>query len=435
MAMTVDGPSERTAIAHWGFSRLGFYQLQIPYYIPSSDYSYLSDLIFDCPLSLHEGSLFREVKLYTGGVMRELVKCLTFGEDPKEEQAQQQLQQQLKTNIRIPRVITGVEVVTRLEAFRSENIERTVQKLQGIISKLDRVQRVALLLVIFRMILHLPADAATSSVNLPQEIRSLFLPSVVQKFYHPRDSVAYCLHIPTAVNMCVHLAFCGSLILNKLAEKPFQVMDKLVASIMDSRTVCSESKRRLIRFYAHHRLTLGDRIKVSGLTDFDKPMEVDTGKVFVCHHFAGLTPAKDIVAWLLAQAILASDPSSVSSYSDIGKAVPIVFIPGRTDYCFFDYFVFNTTLKRFFAVSTAATPSDWQKSASVKSSTGMAQQQQRSRDTLITPSSLMEMWSRVLGDVLPVKFTTHCVSVKATDLLVAANCPWQPAIAEPSSPQ
>lgn len=418
MAMTVDGPSERTAIAHWGFNRLGFHQMHFPYYIPTTDYSYLSDLLFDSPLALHEGTLFREVRLYSGGVMRELVKCLTFGagdglqDDPLQP--------------RLPKVITGVEVTTRLEAYRRATIEQVVAKMESTVSKLDRVQRVALLLVIFRMILHLPADAATSSVNLPRDVRSLFLPAVIQKFYHPRDSVAHVLHIPTAVGHCVHLALSSAAVLNMLAERPLQVMHKLIASIMDSKTVCAESKRRMVRFYAHHRLTGGHQVRVMGVTDFEKPMEVDTGKLFVRHHFAGLTPAKDIVAWLLAQAIVAADASKLQSgsaaLSDISKAVPIVFIPGRTDYCFFDYFVFYPSAKRLFAVSTAATPSDWQRKSQPPTAAASSPQ----RESLITPASLVEMWQRVFSDVLPVKFTVHCVSVKPNDLLAAADCPWQP---------
>lgn len=413
MAMTVDGPSERAAIANWGFSRLGFYQMHFPYYIPTTDYSYLSDLLYQSPLLLHEGALFREVRLYTGGVMSELVKCLTssLGES---------------LNERIAKVITGVDVTTRLESYRRHTMEQVTALMESTVSKLDRVQRVALLLVIFRMALHLPADAATSSVNLPRQIRSLFLPAVVQKFYHPRDSIAQCLHIPTAINLCVHVALSSATVLNMLADRPLQVMHKLIASIMDSKTVCSESKRRVVRFYAHHRLTGGHQIKVQGVTDFERPMEVDTGKLFVKHHFAGLTPAKDIVAWLLAQAIVAADSSKLQHgavVSDISKAVPIIFIPGRTDYCFFDYFVFYPSAKRIYAVSTAAVPSDWQRSKSASSSSLVALAK---NDSPITPSSLVDMWHRVLADVLPVKFSFHCVSVKPNDLLAAADCPWKP---------
>ena len=427
MSITVDGPSERTSLTNWGFGKLGFFQMHFPFCIPPNDYSYLSDLLFESPLSFHEGAIMREVRYHTGGIIRELTACLTFGCDGVETMSVGKDSNKVK-----PQVITGVEITTRLEAYRRYTFEKIMSSLEPAILRLDRVQKVALILIIFRMILHLPADAATSSVNLPSEIRSLFLPGAIQKFYHPRDSLAVFLHIPTAINQCAFMVLSSVNVLHMLADKPSEIFHKLIASILDSKTVCSESKRRLVRFYAFHHLTLGNQIKISGVTDFSRSIEVDTGSLFVRYHFAGLTPAKDIIAWLVAQAIFVSESHGRGltssklhrppSLNDLSHAVPMVFIPGRTDYCFFDYFVFNPHQRKFFAITTAASPPDWQ-NFTPKSNYSNTYH----KGAIVTPASLLEMWSKVLRDVLPVKISTHCVSVLYQDLIMATDCKWKPS--------
>lgn len=460
MGLTTDGPSERTAMATWGFSRLGFHQLHLPFHLPNTDYTTLADMLLDIPLSLHEAALLREARLYTGGVIRELASCLTFDT----ASAAQSASGAPEKGKRPP----GVDLTTRIDCYRRTAIDRAVRLVEEAISKLDRVQRVAFLLIVFRMILRLPADAATSSVILPSAIRALFLPAAVQRFYHPRDAVAVIHHIPTALSLSVHLALGGPRVLGMLGDssgqnQPLSVMHKLISSIMDSKTVCGESKRRMIRFYTLYRLNTPSAVRLRGVTDFDREVEVEVPEVHLAHHFAGLTPAKDILAWLLAQAIIAGDsatplmlstPTAVSPSTqasllrgDLSRAIPIVLIPGRTDYCFFDFFYFMPATRRLYAVGTAAGPSDWQRfGASTQALAGNRQKLSVSpaimggisggtapgpspRDNIVTPTVLVDMWTRLFREVLPTKFTVHCVYVQPLDMLAAAGCPWQqPAV-------
>lgn len=300
------------------------------------------------------------------------------------------------------------------------------------VSKMDRLPRMHFLLQICRMILHIPSDDPQLSPGAAVNgLESLFIPAALQKFYHPVEGIVAYRHVPTAVSPAAHFTLCDRKLLTKIAGKWEQVLDAVLASTLNSQNVCQESKRRVIKFYAQFKLfsftfdeELKDAIKHSASADIPLATFSFTGKnqfndqvsfnlSTACARrviFAGLSPTPILI------------PSSKSS-PNVGQ--PIVFIPGRTDFCFYDFFVALPAEKILYAVTSC--PFDLMlgtgggganngnnngtSNSTINSSFNTA------TNAPLTPFTLLEMWAKDLKDAGYNKFSIKCLYIPSTDLL------------------
>ena len=270
------------------------------------------------------------------------------------------------------------------------------------------------------MILHIPSDDPQLSPGAAiNGLESLFLPAALQKFYHPEEGIVAYRHIPTAVSPAAHYTLCDRKLLTKLAGKWEQVLEAVLASTLNSQNVCTESKRRVIKFYAQFKLFLDSfDEQLTGATKFTTS---DHSKISL--NFNGISQFNDKISFKVPTACLRRvifaglSPTPIlipSGRTSPNIGNPLVFIPGRTDFCFYDFFVALPAEKTLYAITTCPfeTMMHSGNNGSNNNSTFNT-----ATNAPLTPFTLLDMWTKDLKDAGYAKFAIKTLFIAPNDLL------------------
>lgn len=320
----------------------------------------------------------------------------------------------------------------RIMNYRRSRYMAFYDLLATTVGKLEKLPRMHLLLQICRMILHMPTnDPHLSASAASAGLESLFLPAALQKFYHLDEVFVVYRHIPTAITPAVHYALADTKLLAMISSKWSQVLEALLAATLNSPDICEESKRRTVRFYAQFRLFSAafdeemdrpEAVPISidgvsrargaspvefvlrGITQYNHPFSLTlvSGKIRRVI-FAGLSPVPSLI------------PPGRNGSSHAGD--PILFIPGRTDYCFYDFFVAVPAERTLYAISTLHfAPDDSILTSTFNTATNAP----------LTPFTLLEMWCKDLKDAGYPRFTAKFCFINSRELLTQLHSPYMP---------
>lgn len=398
-----------------------FAEMKMPASITYTDFDMFVEL-FECSrrLSDEDDSLLHDLRYWSGAIPAQVTKfftstTLTDG-TPAPPASNRGLNSYDGPNC----------VASRLVRYRAERAKAFQDLVISAASKLERLPRMHLLLQIFRMLLHIPTDDPNISAPATATgLESLFIPAALQKFFHPVEGIIAYRHVPTAVTPAAFYAMADERFLARMAPKWTQVLEALVASIMNSKAVCTESKRRVVRFYAqlrliqmsvdeplydkHHPPIPGKLLKLSfaGTTQFNDPFSITLDGLVHLRRvaFAGLSPTPCLI------------PSVAKTLSALPASSPILFIPGRTDYPFFDFLVAMPAERSLYAVSTIPY---------ALASKHCASSINTATNTPLNPLTLLEMWSKDMKDAGYARFTTKYCHIPPLDLLAQLGSAYQP---------
>ena len=381
-----------------------FAEMRMPAVLTYSD--------FDMFVEVYEASrkftneddpLMHDLRMWTGAVPAQIAKFFTgaFNTNPP-----------------------GLNIASRLVKYRAERSRAFSDLVLSAVAKMDRLPRMHFLLQICRMILHIPSDDPQLSPGAAiNGLESLFLPAALQKFYHPEEGIVAYRHIPTAVSPAAHYTLCDKKLLSKLAAKWEQVLDAVLSSTLNSQNVCEESKRRVIRFYAQFKLFLmsfdeelkdavkyvnddGDsqiNINLVGTNQFNDKINLRISSNCLRRViFAGLSPTPILI------------PSGKTSPN---AANPLVFIPGRTDFCFYDFFIAVPSEKTLYAVTSCSFEKMMNAGSGSNNNNAAGSTFNTATNAPLTPFTLLEMWAKDLKDAGYNKYSIKSVYIAPTDLL------------------
>ena len=378
-----------------------FAEMRMPAVLTYTDFDMFVE-VFEASrkFSNEDDPLMHDLRMWTGGVPAQVAKFFTNSP-------------------------TGLNIASRLVKYRAERARAFSDLVLSAVAKMDRLPRMHFLLQICRMILHIPSDDPQLSPGAAiNGLESLFLPAALQKFYHPEEGIVAYRHIPTAVSPAAHYTLCDRRLLGKLAAKWEQVLEAVLASTLNSANVCQESKRRVIKFYTQFKLFL---------VSFDEELSGNVIATVIpepptTFTFSGINQFNDKVIFKFSTACLRRvifaglSPTPVlipsGGKGNPNAANPLVFIPGRTDFCFYDFFVAIPAEKTLYAVTTCPfdlmtnnnnnnSSSNNNPNASINTATNAP----------LTPFTLLEMWSKDLKDAGYNKFQIKSVYIPPNDLL------------------
>lgn len=374
-----------------------FAQMKMPAILNYTEFDLFAE-VFEASRKLTDDDdpVMHDLRMWTGGVAAQIAKFFTS---------------------------TGTgNVAHRLVKYRTDRTKAFSELLFSALSKMDRLPKMHLLLQIIRMILHIPSDDPNLSPGAAiNGLESLFLPAAIQRFYHPREGIVHYRHIPTAVSPAAHYALCEPKVLGRITAKWEQVMEAVLTSTLNSKNVCSESKRRIVHFFAQFRL-----FQLS----FDQPLPVNSkatapvpavAEVPFCNAdflFSGVNQYNDKVEFVLPanqpvrRVIFAGlSPSPIlipSGRCGSFTNAPIVFIPGRTDFCFYDVLVAVPADRCLYAISTIPFKDNGTDTLITVNTLNNAP---------LTPFTLLDMWLKDLKDAGYTKFSAKPLFIEPFELL------------------
>jgi hypothetical protein len=383
-----------------------FAEMRMPAVLTYSDFDMFVE-VFEASRKFtnEDDPLMHDLRMWTGAVPAQIAKFFTgpFNKNPP-----------------------GLNIASRLVKYRAERTRAFSDLILSAVAKMDRLPRMHFLLQICRMILHIPSDDPQLSPGAAiNGLESLFLPAALQKFYHPEEGIVAYRHIPTAVSPAAHYTLCDKKLLLKLAAKWEQVLDAVLSSTLNSQNVCEESKRRVIRFYAQFRLFLlsfDEELK-------DASKNSDKGAAFNLN-FNGTNQFNDKVAIKISSTCLRRvifaglSPTPIlipSGKTSPNASNPVVFIPGRTDFCFYDFFIALPSEKTLYAVTTCPFETMMNAGGNGGNNNGSNNQGNTTFNTAtnapLTPFTLLEMWAKDLKDAGYNKYSIKSVYIAPTELL------------------
>jgi len=403
--------------------RKKFAEMKMPASITYTDFDMFVEL-FECSkrLSDEDDSLLHDLRYWSGGIPAQITKFFTSTTLTEANSGSSASNRGLNS-------YEGANcVASRLVRYRAERAKAFQDLVISAAGKIDRLPRMHLLLQIFRMLLHIPTDDPNISAPASATgLESLFVPAALQKFFHPIEGIIAYRHIPTAVTPAAYYAMADERFLVRMAPKWGQVLEALVASIMNSKCVCSESKRRIVKFYAQLKLfqlsvdeplyeksqapiqgkTL--KLSISGITQFNDPFTINLEGLTHLRRviFAGLSPTPCLI------------PSATKSCSLLPATSPILFIPGRTDYPFYDFLLAMPSERCLYAISTIPYHVASKHCASTINT---------ATNTPLNAPTLLEMLCKDLKDAGYLRFTSKYCYVAPQDLLKQLGSAYQPKI-------
>ena len=243
---------------------------------------------------------------------------------------------------------------------------------------------------------------------LPQEILSLFSPNMTQKFYHPVDSYILLSMIPSFKNLSLQKQICDSISCWSLllGANLSDLLKNHTSAILSLKSICQESKRKCIRYYLEFLINsyFCFPVTLKGTGEYGRLIEITLERDSIVTYFSGIIPSKELVAWVYLQSIGGPDSLNIGSGQEHKS---IILIPGRSDYCFFDFFLIPKGHKRLYAISTLQGSSQW---SSI--SNGKVEVDKGS----ISPYSLLEMWSRIFREMGISKISIQSIYLSPSDL-------------------
>lgn len=385
-----------------------FAEMRMPAVLTYSDFDMFVE-VFEASrkFTSEDDPLMHDLRMWTGGVPAQIAKFFTNTNSSPN---------------------SALNIASRLVKYRAERMRAFSDLVLSAVAKMERLPRMHFLLQICRMILHIPSDDPQLSPGAAiNGLESLFLPAALQKFYHPEEGIVAYRHIPTAVSPAAHFTLSDRRLLGKLAAKWEQVLEAVLASTLNSQNVCAESKRRVIKFYAQFRLFLVSiDEELTGATVAEKP------ETILNFSFSGQNQFNDRVTFKFSSACLRRvifaglSPTPIlipSGKTSPNAASPLVFIPGRTDFCFYDLFVAIPAEKTLYAVTTC--PFDVMLNAGYSGNSNGSNNNSGPGPTVntatnapLTPFTLLEMWSKDLKDAGYNKYQIKSVYIPPTDLLI-----------------
>ena len=377
-----------------------FAQMKMPAILNYTEFDLFAE-VFEASRKLTDDDdpVMHDLRMWTGGVAAQIAKFFTS---------------------------TGTgSVAHRLVKYRTDRTKAFSELLFSALSKMDRLPKMHLLLQLIRMILHIPSDDPSLSPGAAVNgLESLFIPAAIQRFYHPREGIVHYRHIPTAVSPAAHFALCEARVLGRITPKWEQVMEAVLTSTLNSKNVCSESKRRIVHFFAQFRLfqmcfdqELPTSSKAAPVSSSSSVASVPYSTIEFC--FSGVNQYNDRVEFTLpAQqpmrrvifAGLSPSPILIPS-GRAGNAfatAPIVFIPGRTDFCFYDVLVAVPAERCLYAITTIPFKDNGTDTLITVNTLNNAP---------LTPFTLLDMWLKDLKDAGYAKFSAKAVYVEPFELL------------------
>lgn len=382
-----------------------FAEMRMPAVLTYSDFDMFVE-VFEASRKFtnEDDPLMHDLRMWTGAVPAQIAKFFTgpFNANPP-----------------------GLNIASRLVKYRAERSRAFSDLVLSAVAKMDRLPRMHFLLQICRMILHIPSDDPQLSPGAAiNGLESLFLPAALQKFYHPEEGIVAYRHIPTAVSPAAHYTLCDKKLLSKLAAKWEQVLDAVLSSTLNSQNVCEESKRRIIRFYAQFRLFLLSfdeelkdapkhsdesvvvNLNLSGMNQFNDKVNMKISSTCIRRViFAGLSPTPILI------------PSGKTSPN---SGNPLVFIPGRTDFCFYDFFLAVPMERTLYAVTTCPFEKMMNAGGNGGNNNGISNGNSTfntATNAPLTPFTMLEMWSKDLKDSGYNKYSIKSVYISPSDLL------------------
>lgn len=400
IASLIPSPQTMAALPVAVKDRSLFAEMRMPAVLTYSDFDMFVE-VFEASRKFtnEDDPLMHDLRMWTGAVPAQIAKFFTgpFNTNPP-----------------------GLNIASRLVKYRAERTRAFSDLVLSAVAKMDRLPRMHFLLQICRMILHIPSDDPQLSPGAAiNGLESLFLPAALQKFYHPEEGIVAYRHIPTAVSPSAHYTLCDKKLLSKLAAKWEQVLDAVLSSTLNSQNVCEESKRRVIKFYAQFRMflvsfdeELKDAVKYSdetgavnmslvGTNQFNDKVNIKISSNCLRRViFAGLSPTPILI------------PSGKTSPN---ASNPVVFIPGRTDFCFYDFFIAVQSERTLYAVTTC--PFEKMMNTGDNSQGGGNNTFNTATNAPLTPFTLLEMWAKDLKDAGYNKYSIKSVYIAPNELL------------------
>ena len=384
-----------------------FAEMRMPAVLTYSDFDMFVE-VFEASrkFTSEDDPLMHDLRMWTGGVPAQIAKFFTNTSSPPN---------------------SSLNIASRLVKYRAERMRAFSDLVLSAVAKMDRLPRMHFLLQICRMILHIPSDDPQLSPGAAiNGLESLFLPAALQKFYHPEEGIVAYRHIPTAVSPAAHYTLCDKRLLGKLAAKWEQVLEAVLASTLNSQNVCLESKRRVIKFYSQFKLFLVSiDEELTGATVAEKPETILNFSLSGTNQFNDRINFKFSTACLRRVIFAGLSPTPIlipSGKTSPNSGSPVVFIPGRTDFCFYDFFVAVPAEKTLYAVTTCLF--DVMLNAGYSSSASNGNNHNCTGPTVntatnapLTPFTLLEMWSKDLKDAGYNKYNIKSVYIPPAELL------------------
>ena len=292
--------------------------------------------------------------------------------------------------------------------------------------------RNTLLIGLFAMILRVPLDWTERKFQIG-ELRELLLhfnsngleayllPDALQTFYHPSEGSITLRSIPTAVSHAAYLSLSHPRILEAVAGRPWEgLFEKVVQTMLQSKQVCTESKRRFSRFYAHARLRwmTGDDHHQRQASPINFPGKTELGEDISLRLFEQGVELVYFSTLVPSLAVLTASLEVCLRERKQRKIVHI-FLPSSPRYWFFDLFILQVEERRLWAVTTAPLVGTWLKDLSTRA--GPMQLAQQREDGVATPLILLDSWREVLKRSWTGsgKIGVRCLVVQPTDLMEA----------------
>lgn len=437
----IPSPHVRTAMPSALKDAAQFAEMRMPAVLTYSDFDMFVE-VFEASRKFtnDDDPLMHDLRMWTGGVPAQIAKFFT-------------------SSAATANNATTLNVATRLVRYRAERSKAFSELVLSAAAKMERLPRMHFLLQLCRMILHIPSDDPQLSPGAAiNGLESLFLPAALQKFYHPEEGIVAYRHIPTAVSPAAYYALCDRKLLTKLAAKWEQVLEAVLASTMNSPNVCDESKRRIIRFYAQFNLfgisfdeelttvsagakpttSVTPSATATPATTTATPANKTTPTAATTESnipaemcFSGTNQFKDRVTFSLptkkVRRVIFAGLSPTPILIPSGKyspnlTCPLVFIPGRTDFCFYDLFVAIPGEKILYAITTCPFetmmgPTNASNNNNSNGSGGNSSTFNTATNAPLTPFTLLEMWGKDLKDAGYNKFTIKPVYIPPNELL------------------
>lgn len=432
-----------------------FAEMKMPAVLTYSDFDMFAE-VFEASrrFTNDEDPLMHDLRMWTGGVPAQVAKFFSICSTGNNSSSSSNNNTTTTTTTTSTSTSTttgtstnsSINVAAKLVKYRAERAKAFSDLVASAVAKMDRLPRMHFLLQICRMILHIPSDDPQLSPGAAiNGLESLFLPSALQKFYHPSEGIVAYRHIPTAVSPAAHFAFFDRKVLSRIAGKWEQVLEAVLGSTLNSPNVCEESKRRVSKFYAQFRLLLlsfDEDLSAKEPLDQSSPSE---GSIH-SFNFAGVnhfgTPIKFTLNTKngLRRVIFAGlSPTPIlipSGKTSPNANLPLLFVPGRTDFCFYDLFLVIPADKTLYAITTCpfALMSGEAKGINSISSNNSSSSSSNNNNTNnassnnigtfntvtnapLTPITLLDMWSKDLKDAGYPKYSIKPVYIPSTDLI------------------
>jgi hypothetical protein len=242
-----------------------------------------------------------------------------------------------------------------------------------------------------RVILQLPLSLATDCYSslevahlsrscLPHAFLDIFHPSAILRHYHPRDSYACYVGVPSFksnTSSFIGTSYCTKWSQILCCDIGLEVQ-KLLVSFLSLKSICNETRRKLTRNYMRFLLANAELLCFSlNVRSELKEVEYAFKGTEETLFFSGLLPSRELLLYAMSR-----------------SSTDIILIPGRPDYCFFDFFVINKSIRKFFAFSSIPGSHLW--SSSTVSSLSLRYPVDTNS---LGPHDLIEMWMRLFREV------------------------------------